>query len=266
MKMEGNDLEPLTERAVQLAQLAADAPEPIVFCPPPATFKNAANAKEENVAEAPVLCVECDSNPKTAQQKLEAVLGPATIVVASGGQWVDPKTGQVENKVHLYWRLREPAAGDALKTLRQARRLATRYVDGDPTCISLAHPMRWPGSWHCKAEPKMARIIALNDSTEIALDEALQILRGVFPNDASASGDRQADDREGDQRTTIELMRLISSGESFHPAILSLAARWLGMGVSPGCVINSIRELMEQIPGQARRPMACAFQRYLSDC
>src|SRR5690349_13097153 len=45
---------------------------------------------------------------------LPLVLGPATLVVESGGQWTDPDTGEVQNKLHLYWRLKPPATGDDL--------------------------------------------------------------------------------------------------------------------------------------------------------
>ena len=60
------------------------------------------------------------------------------------------------------------------------------------------------------------------------------------------------EDWEVDQRSTVELMRLISSGESFHPAIVPLAARWLGQGMHPGATVNSIRELMEEVPVERR--------------
>ena len=39
------------------------------------------------------------------------------------------------------------------------------------------HPLRWPGSWHCKKTPKLARIAALAEDTEIDLEEALESLR-----------------------------------------------------------------------------------------
>src|SRR5215472_8161248 len=36
-------------------------------------------------------------------------LGPPTVIVASGGKWTDPATGQIFDKLHLHWRLRTPA-------------------------------------------------------------------------------------------------------------------------------------------------------------
>ena len=39
------------------------------------------------------------------------------------------------------------------------------------------HPIRWPGSWHRKKTPRLARIVALAEDTEIDLGEALERLR-----------------------------------------------------------------------------------------
>ena len=61
-----------------------------------------------------VLCVECDSHPVRARRELERVFGRAMLVVASGGQWTDPDTGEVQNKLHLYFRLKKPATGKEL--------------------------------------------------------------------------------------------------------------------------------------------------------
>src|SRR5215217_5824609 len=80
-------LDPVIELAVQVAQRAAEAPEPIVFCPIPATFKDETSARETNLSEGLVLCVECDSHPVKAQGKLERELGPAALKVESGGHW-----------------------------------------------------------------------------------------------------------------------------------------------------------------------------------
>src|SRR5215207_3292438 len=49
------DLEAIIDMAERVAQRAADAPEPIVFCLLPAAFKDSANAKEENVSEGLVV-------------------------------------------------------------------------------------------------------------------------------------------------------------------------------------------------------------------
>ena len=99
-------------------------------------------------------------------------------MVESGGEWINGETGEIEPKVHLHWRLKKPAATpEELAALYEARSLATRLVGGDHTNISIVHPIRWPGSWHRKRTPKLARIVALAEDSEIDLGEAVVRLR-----------------------------------------------------------------------------------------
>ena len=110
-------------------------------------------------------------------QTLEALLGTATAVVASGGEWINPETGEIEPKVHLHWRLKKPASTRREhELLQELRELATNLVGGDSTNISIVHPIRWPGSWHRKSTPRLAEIVAFSDN-EIDLTEALERLR-----------------------------------------------------------------------------------------
>src|SRR5262249_2501436 len=144
-------LKPLIEAAVNEARLAANASTPIVFSPPVATFKVSADprdkwrARQEDLLEGPAFSIELDENPRTALAKLEHLLGPATLVVRSGGIWTNPTTGEVEDKLHAYWRLKEPARGEEhLAKLKEARRLAHMLVGGDPSNVPINHPIRWP--------------------------------------------------------------------------------------------------------------------------
>src|SRR4051794_14380418 len=166
----------LIEEAVRLAQRAADHVRPTVFCPPSATFMSPSTARGADLANGLVLSVECDSAPEQARHRLEAILGPATLVVASGGVWSNPETGEQSDKLHLYWRLSEPTreATDHAK-LRDLRRSATLIADADPSNVPLVHPTRWAGTWHCKGHPRMARIIA-ETGNEIDLDDAYEKL------------------------------------------------------------------------------------------
>ena len=161
---------PLMDAVIRLVRVCANAPLPVVFCPPLATFKTAGNAKDENVADAPALSVDCDRNPVAARMALEDRLGPATVVVASGGEWTDPDSGEVIPKFHCHWRLAEPARDhDEHEMLKLARRRAMRLIDADATGVPLCHPYRWPGSWHRKTydRPKLARIVDINGNAEI---------------------------------------------------------------------------------------------------
>jgi hypothetical protein len=167
----------LIDEAYSEAARAAQASKKVVFCPPVATYSGGENAKRVNVVDGVALSVELDAHPQAARRRLEGLLGSATVVVASGGMWLDPATGELEPKLHMHYRLTKPARGDEREFLGRARRLATEIVGGDTSNIPISHPIRWPGSWHRKDEPKLCRIDSLNADREIELADALEILR-----------------------------------------------------------------------------------------
>jgi hypothetical protein len=182
----------LTVTAIR-AQQAATWHEKAVFCPPVATFKTAKSAAEDNVLEGVSLACECDEAPNAARVKLTEWLGESTLVMHSGGEWTNPETGEVEPKLHLHWRLKAPArTPQELKLLKEARQLFVQLVGGDPTAAPVCHPFRWPGSWHTKAEPRLATIVSESDN-EIDLANAIDVLR----EEAGAAG-IDASGRSGD--------------------------------------------------------------------
>jgi putative DNA primase/helicase len=178
-------LDVVFERARQAAAWHA----PAVFAPPVTTLRTGKSAKTDDIYEGVTLSVDCDASPVAALGILESIIGKPTIGVASGGEWVDPDTGEVERKVHLHWRLNVPTkTSDEHKLLRDARALATKLVGGDPTGVALVHPFRWPGSLHRKRQPKFAEII-MNNDLEIDLHEAVAALREASGRDEANSGD-----------------------------------------------------------------------------
>jgi hypothetical protein len=145
----------IADNAIEEAGRAAQEPRPVNFCPPLAVFSNRKQARQEDISQGLVISIEADSRPKAAREQLEAILGPATVVVESGGLWTDATTGEIEPKLHLHWRLKKPATDEeALANLKEARTLACTIVGGDPSNNPINHPIRWPGSWHRKAEPR----------------------------------------------------------------------------------------------------------------
>ena len=76
---------------------------------------------------------------------------------------MDPATDEAHDKLHLHWRLAEPTreASDHQR-LKRARRLAALLANSDTTAVPTVHPLRWPGSWHLKSEPRLACIIECN--------------------------------------------------------------------------------------------------------
>jgi putative DNA primase/helicase len=182
----------LIERVCARIAQAANAVTPHVFCTPTCTFQTARGAKATDLAEGLALSVECDEKAEAARIKLKMLLGEPTVVAESGGQWLNPETKQPEPKLHLHWRLRTPTrTKEEHQKLRAARDAATQLVGGDASNKSIVHPMRWPGSWHCKSEPRLARIVG-GDPEKIDLDEALQKLPQVEQRKKAKTGKKGA--------------------------------------------------------------------------
>src|SRR5262245_4712092 len=197
-------LKPLIKAAETQARRAANFPTPLMFAPPIATFMEGAgwHARQVDLLEGPALSLELDDNPRAALAKLERLLGPATFPVRSGGRWTNPTTQEVEDKLHAHWRLKKPARGkEELEKLKELRRRATNLVNGDRTNIPVNHPIRWPGSLHRKATPRLCEIVSMEHlDNEIDLDDALEILRKAAGNgpDPTAGDDPAPAPESGD--------------------------------------------------------------------
>ena len=168
------------EIVYERARQTATWHEPAVFCPPIATFRTNKDATADNLLEGVTLSVECDAKPADALNFLQTILGEPTIVSASGGEWTNPETGEIEKKLHLHWRLTKPTrTTQEHASLREAREIAANLVGADKSGAPMVHPYRWPGSWHRKGDPRIAKILTFNDC-EIDLPEALRLLRDAI--------------------------------------------------------------------------------------
>jgi hypothetical protein len=171
-------LRPVAAMATTLASRAANMYPAANYCPPLCTFNHRTEGKAEHIAAGLVLSVDLDRHPRTSLGTLKGLLGPPTVVVATGGEYIDPATGEAEPKLHAHWRLRTPTrTSETHAQLRYARELACRLVAGDATTVPINHPLRWPGSWHKKDpdNPRLARNAEIND-TEIDLGDAVTVL------------------------------------------------------------------------------------------
>lgn len=189
LKVNGS-LEAMLTQVAAAAEDCAQADAAAVFAPPVCTFSNPYYAKGSDVADGLTLSVEIDNgDPDKARQRLEGMLGAATVVVRSGSDWTDPDTGEIKPKMHLHWRLSEPATTHAEhETLRQARVIAATLVGADPTGAPVSHPFRWPGSWHRKAKPRLTTATYNNDA-EINLSEAMDALEGAMEAEGRAKAE-----------------------------------------------------------------------------
>lgn len=234
-----DDRATLLKIALAIAARAAAAPKRPVFCPPVATFKAPRGARETDLANGLVLSIELDKNPRAALEKLARVIGPPTLVAASGGEWMNPETGEIEPKLHAYWRLNEPTRWpEDHAQLKRLRALATAYTGADASNVPLVHPIRWAGSWHLKSAPRLCRAEQVNPDAEIDLTEALELLEDVakLPPPLLPPLEDVAD-REG-------LVRGVLSGENYHEANVRLAASLVGGGLHPGGAVRHLRDLM----------------------
>ena len=230
------------------ARRAAQFPKPVVFCPPLCTFANQDQAREQDILQGLALSVECDQHPQKARQLLECLLGPPTAVVKSGGRWSNGD-GEAEDKLHLHWRLARAAQGTDIAKLKQARILAARLAGGDPSNAPINHPIRWPGSWHRKAEPRLCVIDTLNADFEIELEAALAVLTKAVPMATAVGTTNAATDDSAGSDDWHTLVADIVSGRSYHAPLVSLAARLVGSNMHDGTTVKLLRGLMAASSG-----------------
>ena len=235
----------LVDVAEDDARRAANSPKPVVFCPPLAVFGGKERATEKDLLAGPTLSVECDNEPENARVVLEDLLGPATVIVRSGGKW-KAASGAEQDKLHLHWRLAQPARGaEQFKRLKQARELAAHIVGGDLSNTPIVHPIRWPGSWHRKVEPRLCTIAAAFPDVEIPLDAALTVLalnKNIGKSNPRLRGEaeeRSDVDRDRGRVEWEDAFRRILSGESYHPTLVPLAASFASWG-SPAPVTDNV--------------------------
>jgi len=248
-----DDLTALHPQIIAMAGRAALAGRPVVFAPPLATFSSLKNATEADLANGLCLSVELDETPTAARAKLENLLGPATVVVSSGGEWLETETGELHDKLHLHWRLNEPTRSkeDHVR-LKEARAMAAALVGGDRSNKPIVHPIRWPGSWHRKGNPRLARIVTLAD-VELDLAESLERLQeavailprlaAATPNGADFTGPIQREERD-----TAELVRALMTAADYHVALTALGMRLLKAGMPDAQAVLMLRGLMLAIP------------------
>jgi hypothetical protein len=243
----------IVDHAMDMARRAANYRKPAVFCPPLAVFNNANGwqAREEDLLKGLVLSVECDEHPEEARQTLQDILGEATAIVRSGGQWVNGD-GEPEDKLHLHWRLRTPATGAKLAKLKEARGLATAIAGGDPSNIPAVHCLRWPGSWHRKKEPRLCELVSCNRDVEIDLDTALKALEAAAPpwQDKGSTDDPWTGDCK-----RVDLVKLFAGMKpgNIHTSQVSATAALLQRGMKIGDVVDTVLAVTRLAIGDAGR-------------
>jgi hypothetical protein len=149
---------------------------------------------------------------------------------------------------------RAAQGNDELAKLKRLRHLAMRLVDSDASNVPIVHPIRWPGSWHRKSEPRLCKIEALEPDREIDLDAALAALEAALqtsdpegngfdaePRSYSADNDRERPDWSA-------LVQNILTGKDLHQSTMRLAAGYAGSGMTAAAALRMLQALMLATP------------------
>ena len=134
----------------------------------PGTVAEHGQARAEHVRQMQTVVVDLDTGDIEAKlAHLQHHLGPPSLLVESGG-----RTAEGASKLHIWWRLTEPADGDDLDRLCLLRGVIADKVGGDTHFRSAHQPIRVPGTIYRKHGA--ARLVAIRHHApghEVNLDE-----------------------------------------------------------------------------------------------
>ena len=144
----------------------------------PGTVAEAGQAKASQILQMQTLVVDLDAGDIAAKHAhLKLHLGLPTMVVESGGV-----TPEGQRKLHLWWALTEPAAGDDLRSLCRLRGEIAVKAGGDRHFRSAHQPIRIAGSVYHKNNFKtQVRIVGLNKEREYDLAEFAEAVAAMPP-------------------------------------------------------------------------------------
>ncbi|HEX2529812.1 MAG TPA: virulence-associated E family protein [Geminicoccus sp.] len=251
----------LVNVAAREMHCAAAWPVGIVLAPPIALFASKDKAGEADLVCAPALAIDCDARPADCVQQIQGLLGTATVIVATGGTWTDPNTGEVQDKVHVVYRLREPAVDvEGFTKVKRCNLLMAKLIGSDPSAAPPSHPMRLAGSLHTKNknDPRLSRIIGGNPEAEIDLDDALERLEDAYRQHRDAAGGQAkariaySGEHQEKAEPTDTLVKQILTGDAYHGPLRALAWRLAQDGMTGGKIVKTLRGFMDAVPPERR--------------
>lgn len=133
----------------------------------PGTVAGAGQAKAAEVLQMQALVVDLDAGDIPAKlAHLLRHLGQPTLIIESGG-----RTPEGARKLHVWWKMTEPAEGAALASLCLLRGEIALKVGGDTHFRSAHQPIRVPGTVYHKHGNQRLVQIREHHSVEVDLDE-----------------------------------------------------------------------------------------------
>lgn len=133
----------------------------------PGTVAGAGQAKAAEVLQMQALVVDLDAGDIPAKlAHLLRHLGQPTLIIESGG-----RTSEGAAKLHIWWKMTEPAEGAALANLCRLRGEIALKVGGDTHFRSAHQPIRVAGTVYHKHGHQRLVQIREHHSVEVDLDE-----------------------------------------------------------------------------------------------
>jgi hypothetical protein len=158
----------------------------------PGTVKAHGQARAEHILQMQAVVVDLDAGDVDAKlAHLLQHLGAPTLVVESGG-----RTAEGQAKLHVWWRLTEPAEGADLARLCALRGEIADKVGGDPHFRSAHQPIRVPGTLYRKGGVERVVTIRQHDPRrEVDLREFAEAVAAMpfLPGQERAQPAPQAD-------------------------------------------------------------------------
>lgn len=166
----------VTEKAVNFASWAAR--EEAAFYVVPGTVPESGRAKSADIRQMQAVVVDLDAGDIAAKlDHLLGHLGEPTLIVESGG-----RTPEGLDKLHVWWRLTEPAEGGDIGILCRLRGDIAVKVGGDTHFRSAHQPIRVAGSLYHKGGCK--RLVAIrrhNPTLDVDLSEFAEAVDAMPP-------------------------------------------------------------------------------------
>src|SRR6266404_2061733 len=157
------------------------------LCVVAGTVSAPGKARAGDVVATQVVLVDLDHGDiATKRQHLVHHFGPPSLAVESGGITVE---GQ--HKLHLYWKLAEPARGAAIATVCRLRGAIAAKVGGDRSFQSAHQSIRVAGSVYRKGGVQRLTTIHSQGPTEYALAELADAVMAMPPLETETISDSE---------------------------------------------------------------------------
>jgi len=141
----------------------------------PGTVAGAGQAKSADVLQMQAIIVDLDAGDIPAKlEHLIRNLGQPTLIIKSGGRTPDGAT-----KLHVWWKLTEPAEGEDLARLCALRGEIAIKVGGDTHFRSAHQPIRVAGSVYHKGGFQRLVQIREHNAVEVDLDDFAELVKDM---------------------------------------------------------------------------------------